>query len=346
MKKLILSGLLIGSQLLVAKSLIFEHHDWEVVCDNSNLCRIVGYSSDEAEHRLSVLLSREAGAKQEIKAKVQLAYFGEEEGKIFNKLPSPFKLEMFINNKSYGSVLMGKDELMASLSKKQTKALVNSLKRDSTIIWKHKNYSWELSDKGASAVLLKTDEFQKRLGTRGAFYKKGSKSEKNVLKPQPLPTLYAQPISNAKEVTLDPKYMERLDKKLVLDKEECFSLNERENELTFYNLSSTKLLATKLCWMAAYNAGSAYWVINKKPPFEPNLITTNGTDYYVSKEKIGILSANHKGRGLGDCWSYERYVWTGKTFELSADGSTGQCRAIAAGGAWDLPTFVSKVKVK
>jgi len=51
-------------------------------------------------------------------------------------------------------------------------------------------------------------------------------------------------------------------------------------------------------------------------------------------------------RGIGDCWTHEEYVWTGKKLEKSSVGSTGLCRNIAAGGAWRLPTFVSKVKLK
>ena len=345
-KKIIFSGFLMGSQLLVAESLAFQKDDWEVVCDNTNMCRIAGYSSDESDYRVSVLFERKAGAKQRVTAKVQLAYFGEDDEKIYKKLPSPFPLELLINNKSYGSVSMKKDTLIASLSKKQREALIASLRKNSTIVWKSKGYKWKLSDAGASAVLLKADEFQKRVGTVGALYKKGIKSEKGVLKAKEEPIIYAERLPTNKAKIVHSKYMNLLNKELILHEAECDLTNEEDTKLVLHTLSASKLLASKGCWMAAYNRGIAYWVINKKPPFEPELVITEGTDYYIDDDHHAVISSNQKGRGIGDCWSYESFVWTGKTFEPSLEGTTGMCRAIAGGGAWQLPTFVSIVKDK
>ena len=210
-------------------------------------------------------------------------------------------------------------------------------------IWKYKKTTWQLSDEGSSAVLLKADEFQKRIGTQGAFLKKGKKGEEGVLKAKPLPILKVKNIENDKEISLKESYVKKLDNLLRLGEEECWIDDEEEHGLVFYKLSSTKLLASRLCWRAAYNAGSAYWVINSKPPFKPDLITSSGTEYYVDKH-MGTISENQKGRGIGDCWSYSSYVWTGKTFELSSEGATGLCRVIAGGGAWQLPTFISNMK--
>jgi hypothetical protein len=179
MKKILLTLLLLNLIFLDAKPLSFQHHDWQVVCDNTNSCRIAGYSSDESEgNRVSLLFTRKAGKNEPIKGEVQLASAYVEDTKVFKKLPSLFKLELLING---------------------------------------------------------------------------------------------------------------------------------------------------------------------KPPFKLDLITSNGAEYYVDKH-MGTISENQKGRGIGDCWSYSSYVWTGKTFDLSSEGTTGLCRVIAGGGAWQLPTFVSKVK--
>jgi len=51
----------------------------------------------------------------------------------------------------------------------------------------------------------------------------------------------------------------------------------------------------------------------------------------------------HKGRGLGDCWSGESWVWGRKTFVRAKKFTTGMCRMIELGGAWDLPTVVTQV---
>lgn len=344
MKKIIFMGLLISTQLLTALS--FSHHDWEVTCDNSNTCRMVGYSEEDSKNLpVTVLLISRAGPNQEVMGKVQLGYLGDKESKVFATFPKKFQLEMKINNKSLGLVSMSKNELIGSLSKKQTYALLNAFKNKSTIVWKTGNYYWELSDQGSSAVLLKVDEFQKRLGTTGALYKKGTKSEQNVLRPKTVPTIYAPALYSDKEVRINSQQMKLLEKALVLNEEECFSANAEDNELSLYKLSSNKLLATKVCWMAAYNTGSAYWVINNKAPFAPKLITTESNAYSI-ENKIGTISGQHKGRGIGDCISYEKFVWNGKKFQQTNKGSTGACRLMAAGGAWNLPSFVSTIKRK
>jgi hypothetical protein len=82
-------GLVISSQLLIGKSLLFQHHNWQVVCDNTHLCRIAGYSSDSEKNRVSVLIMREAGARKKMKAEVQLALYDEDEEKVFKNFPYP-----------------------------------------------------------------------------------------------------------------------------------------------------------------------------------------------------------------------------------------------------------------
>ena len=346
-KNTLLVWFVIGFQFLVAYGLYFQHNDWEVACDNTNFCRIAGYSSEENEgYNISLLISRKAGADTKIEAKIQIGDFWDEENKIREGLPSKFEIQMFINNKSYGTISIKEDDLIGVLSQKQIQSLLTLLKEDINIVFKYKNYTGHLSDKGASAVLLKADTFQKYIGTKGAFYKKGFKSEKSVLMPKLPPTIYVKPTFNAKEVTMDLKYRKMIEGILLLDKDECFDMDEEGNKYEFYNLSSTKLVVSKVCWRAAYNVGIAYWVINKKPPFDPILITTEGTDYYMDKNNIAYITERQKGRGIGDCWYYKDYVWNGKNFELSLESTTGLCRAIAAGGAWNLPTFISEVKIK
>ena len=343
-KRVILIGLLISLQFLEGKSLSFQHHDWQVVCDNAHTCRIAGYSSDNAKYSVSVLITREAGARKKMRGEIQLGHYGEADEKLLKKFPSIFKLQMFIDEKSYGFISMKKGELIASLSEKQTKALVTSLSKSSKIVWKYKKYHWELSDEGSTAVLLKTDTFQKRLNTRNAFYKKGIHSEKNVLKAKAIPVIYVQPVVDDKEIIIkDKAYIEKLRGELYVKDEYCFD-SEYEENFTFYPLSSSKILVSRLAWRAAYNSGYCSWVANRKEPFNSKLIAEG--DYYVNEKKIGSVSNSQKGRGLGDCWSYEAYVWTGKTFEQSSVGSSGLCRLIAPGGAWDLPTFVSKLNLR
>jgi len=344
-KKISIALLLIGSQLLSAKSLSYQHHDWQVVCDNTNTCRIAGYSSDDSDgNRVSVLITREAGARKNIKANIQLGRYGDDDEKLFKSFPSSFKLKMLINGKTHGFVGMKKSELISSLSTRQTEALVNSLSKSSEIVWKYKKYQWQLSDSGSTAVLLKADEFQKRLNTRTAFYKKGSRSEKNVLKAKKVPTIYAQKVKDKEMIVKDKAYIEKVRSALSSKDEQCFESDyQGDGSLKFYSLNAFKMVVSKAVWMAAYNEGHCTWVVNKKEPFNPQPAVEGS--YYV-EGNIGMVSNSQKWRGLGDCWSYEEHVWTGESLEESSVGSTGLCRLIAGGGAWSLPTFVSKVKVR
>lgn len=347
--KLIIISLFMTVQAF--STLSFSHHDWEVTCDNTNTCRIVGYSPKDAKLPLSVIVVSKAGDAELPKAKVQLGLFGGEEEKIFATFPLNFNLEMKVNNKSLGLVAMNKHDLIASLSKKQTSALLASFKHTSNIVWKTGEYTWELSDKGSSAVLLKVDEFQKRLGTTSALLKKGNKHNQNLLRPKAMPIIEVPALNASKELSIDTldiqkSEMQKLEKALKRNQKWCFEERLYDKKVRLYPLNEQKLLASKLCWTAAYNMGTAYWVINKQAPYTPQLITTDASDYYVDDNHVATIHTAQKGRGIGDCWSVESHVWNGKTFVPNYKAHTGACRAIAAGGAWKLPSFVSKVVVK
>jgi len=68
------------------------------------------------------------------------------------------------------------------------------------------------------------------------------------------------------------------------------------------------------------------------------LITDLASDY-----QDGVITASHKGRGIGDCWGHEEWTWDGRTFVHTRSATTGLCKLVTAGGAWDLPTLVARV---
>jgi hypothetical protein len=114
--------------------------------------------------------------------------------------------------------------------------------------------------------------------------------------------------------------------------------SEDAGEPVIRRLTHDKLLVSHACWMAAYNSGDGYWVVDAKPPYSAVLVTTSATDY-----ADGVISSAQKGRGIGDCFSSATWTWDGKSFVQTSATTTGMCRQIAAGGAWDLPTLVTKV---
>jgi hypothetical protein len=107
---------------------------------------------------------------------------------------------------------------------------------------------------------------------------------------------------------------------------------------TAYRLSEKKLLVSAECWMAAYNSGDGFWVINVQPPFAPAFVTNMGSTYAQ-----GTITSSQRGRGFGDCMGSDSWTWDGRSFVHTASMTTGKCKHVAPGGAWELPTLVVKV---
>jgi hypothetical protein len=325
--------------------LMFSHEDWELVCDNTRTCRAAGYQSDQdGGMTLSVLFARKAGPSEPVTGELMIGSYDNDE--LLNQLPSTIRLSMRINGRGLGQVAVRQDGLVAKLSAKDVAALLAALTRKSNIEWVAGEHRWRLSDKGAAAVLLKMDEFQGRIGTRGALVRKGPQGEEAVLPPLPVPVVIAGPL--AKPRPGDNQLATGKSKALhqaflaTLKDDDCPSLLEDEadaRELSFARLTDSKLLVSTLCWRGAYNSGDGYWVINDKPPYHPILVTTSGSDY-----SDGSISASHKGRGLGDCWSSDSWTWDGEQFVHTQSSSTGMCKLVASGGAWSLPVIVMEVR--
>lgn len=320
-------------------SVSFAHADWELACDNTRTCRAVGYQSDDQSNALAVLLTRNAGPKQAVTAQVML-------GDIFEEVPwaGINTLELVINGKNLGKVVLDKQDLTGSLSAAQVLALLATVKQKANIQFVAKQDSWQLSDAGMSAVLLKMDEAQGRLNTSGALVQKGSLSEAKVLSALPKPVIRAvKPVDT--KVQLRSSDLKQLESSLLAtlskDDDDCPMLSEPDEyaqPLEVVRLDTQKFLVSAQCWRGAYNTGIGYWVINSKAPYNPVLVTAGASDY-----DKGIISAAQKGRGVGDCWSSDSWVWNGKQFVHSESQTTGMCKGVAAGGAWPLPTIVSNV---
>lgn len=342
-----LATLSLCAQAAPTAGLSFSHNDWELACDNTRTCRAAGYQgSDGEEMAVSVLLTRKAGPGQPVTGQLMIGQYGDNDP--VSKLPKTFKLAMRVNGKPVGQLALTQENLVADLSAPQVAALLASLSRASTIEWSIGDNRWQLSDKGASAVLLKMDEFQGRLGTQGALIKKGPRGEDSVLPPVPAPVLLAPALAKSlpSDAQFAKKHAKALRKALIasVKNENCPKLTEPEAGegeagLSVTRLSDSKLLVSTPCWMAAYNFGSGYWIIDNAPPFHPVLVTDSGSDY-----GDGTISASQKGRGLGDCWSSDAWTWDGKDFIHTESATTGMCRLLAPGGGWSLPTLVTDVR--
>ncbi|WP_315388571.1 DUF1176 domain-containing protein [uncultured Stenotrophomonas sp.] len=338
---LILAGLSPAVSAAPAEAVVpgidFGHEDWTLACDNTRTCRAAGYQRDDGESEpVSILLTRNGGPDQPVRAELMLGEY--DEGDL------PTRVTLRINEKALGTVDNG-----GPFSVSQVAALLKSLVRDSRIeLLGGKDQRWVVSDKGASAVLLKMDEFQGRLGTPGALMRKGVRAESSVPPALPVPviTLARKVPTTAADTALGDAPALRAALVAATSADDCDALNPGEGgsyegpqPIRVQRLSRNKLLASTSCWRGAYNTGEGYWVINDHAPYQPTLVTNLGGD-----DDTVTISAANKGRGLGDCWSTASWGWTGTAYVQTSDATTGLCRLVAAGGAWQMPTLVTEVR--
>ncbi len=319
----------------------FSHKDWELACDNTLTCRAAGYSAEEGAGG-SVLLTRAGGPNAATLGRVVLADTGDDAS---NQVEA---LSLWIDERALGEVTQAENSEW-TLSDQQTQALIGAIKGSGKVEFRGGAEPFDLSSNGAFATLLKMDEAQGRLSTPGALVRKGNKPESSVPAAVAMPVIQAVSVAKAAARPLTDSELALLKPKLIAsltDDDSCDNLAPSDDQPeegaeppTLTPVDGTHALIAALCWRGAYNEGYGYWLTDAALQGQPQLVTDSGSDY-----SAGVISEAQKGRGIGDCWSTAAWVWDGKDFVQSSDATTGMCRAIRAGGAWQLPTWVAEVK--
>jgi hypothetical protein len=331
--KFLLSLALLCWASVAFAQLSFSHKEWQLVCDNTGTCRAAGYQATEDSLPASLSIERAAGAKQAVKMFITLDGSGNDQ---FFEMPTNLSIDKALV-KNIGN-LSEKNEFL-ELNTQTIQKILELLSNSNYITLQSKKLKWNISLDGAKAVLLKMDEMQRRIGTTGALISKGLKDESTVLPAKEIKTITIPRLTKttAKDLKLLPLLSKLMDKnscdkafdeneKLLLDNFELIRLNK--DNLAIFNLN---------CWSGAYNSGGSAWLVRDKEPYKLELIADSINDY-----SDGVFSGVHKGRGIGDCWSSSSWVWNGQTIEQAASSTSGFCKGFM-GGAWDLPTLVSKV---
>ena len=333
----------------------FVQDDWQVVCDNTRTCRVAGYSTEASMDNPASVLFTVLPKVATPKAQIQLA-----------SKTAKDKAELWLNNKNYGTLQpAGSDATLYDLSAKQTQAIIDKARINNKIEVRAGSNRWRISDKGISAVLLKLDDAQGRVGTSMALISKRSSNRQTSKAALPMPTIekafaYSEKDNKTLTSAALANFQKNIDKWVNIDSKQligsgntmgdCELVNpktEAYKQMSEYGsamlgwdfipVDKSHTLATHLCWSGPYNSSTGYWLINNDKPSNPALITAAGNEY-----EAGEIRAVHKGRGIGDCLSHATWTWDGKTFVKSEEASTGLCRGFA-GGAWELPTYVSQV---
>lgn len=191
------SGLVLAALLLLTPGAragdegTFSHKDWELVCDNTRTCRAAGFQKEGDVHAVSILLTRAAGPATAVTVQLRLGDGSDEDVALVQALPDKIPLALWLAGKPAGTVTVDKRRLVAELPTALVAALLPALGGNGRIEWKSGKATWVLSAAGATAVLLKMDEAQGRLGTPGALVRRGKRDEASVLPPLPAPVVLA-----------------------------------------------------------------------------------------------------------------------------------------------------------
>ena len=353
MKRLLLALLPATALAAPLQGFYDNFDDWDIACDNTGTCRIAGYQEDYGTHPISVLFTRQAGANAPVQGQIAVApdFTDNAPDLVLGK-----RTELWLNGKSLGRVKLDKD-FYGTLSPAQTQALLAALRRHSRIVLTSGKHRWQLSDKGAAAVMLKADEFQRRLNTPSAWIRKGN-SRHAVLAPQTAPKIraVAVPQKGSYELKAGTDKHRAVWARLVASNnvndehdDYCASLHPADNpdvnkpqDITVYPLNNRQVLVETLCNFGAYQSTDLYAVMDKSLSKVEQVSANDYGGFGGFDATTATLIGSFKSRGLGDCWHVREAVWNGKTFVKSCDYTTGQCSGFAD-GTWTMPIWKTRV---
>lgn len=112
---------------------------------------------------------------------------------------------------------------------------------------------------------------------------------------------------------------------------------EEAPKLSIDRLGPGLLRVSTLCWVAAYNFGSGVWELSDGQPWRARLVTTMASDLTPTG-----FNMSQKGRGIGDCFASQDWVWDGRRHRVTRIEDTGMCKFFF-GGSWAMGTLRSQV---
>lgn len=297
----------------------FAHKDWEVACDNTGTCRAAGYS----DHAVSVLLTRAAGPDTSVYVEVAFAQ------RTANQ-PSVKDATLFIDGQKQGALTFSAEGYF-KLNYQQRKVFLDALRQDNTIEFAADGERLLLSNAGSSAVLLKMDEFQKRINTLSAVLHPGDKNSNDVLNAEPAPLIITHPVIRTPDVEpLTTAQRQKIEPKIRVTPEmNCRELEEGQERI-YYRIPVDKqhVLIQTECFDSSR---TILWLTNTELTASPKLITSDASEY--ENGEIARFSD-----------PIQLWVWEGNNFTLRDEYRSGGQGNLSVGGVWTLPTFVSIVR--
>ncbi|KQM19160.1 hypothetical protein ASE73_05210 [Sphingomonas sp. Leaf24] len=177
--------------------------------------------------------------------------------------------------------------------------------------------------KGAAAALRWIDAQQGRDGTTGALIARGPRPD---TRPAPaLPNVRALVI-RGESALLDPLLVTQMRAATKCDTDDL-------PDATTKPLGNGQTLAIVPCTVGAYNVLSALSVVTRGAAVPATFDAPPAGDAPDEQSLVfnavftdGILTADARARGLGDCGVRQRYAWDGSRFRLIEQREMEQCR--------------------
>ena len=237
MKKILLLALLPVTAMAASIKGIGEiYQDWDLICDNTGTCRMAGYQENR-DDPVSILFTREAGPNTPVEGELTILPFGEND----RDIQVGQDVEIWLNDKSLGTIKHISDSNPDKLTEEQTKAILSGLTKESEIRLTYGKTTLRVSDRGAAAVMLRMDEFQQRLNTPSALIRRGQEKHA-VLAPQTAPQIEVASVNNRKKIELK-RGEKQYDNVLALLRKAyngCKDEDEVSQDITLYPLTQNK----------------------------------------------------------------------------------------------------------
>lgn len=193
---------------------------------------------------------------------------------------------------------------------------------------------------GAAAAFLYMDAAQLRIGTVTALVNPGTAPAGTIPPVPPVPVLHAVVMHQVKDPPADlPKGV------TPADPDDCSGPPPKPSVIRL----SPGLELWGICYVRAhYRDLETYWMVGKDGVKPASFLIPgrapreDGAGVLVNSELSQdgrVLEAFDQGRGLGDCGTYAKWVWTGTAFALAHLAEMSDCRGV---GVDDWPvTYTS-----
>lgn len=310
---------------------VFVIKDWAVSCDNTRGCEATGFRAEGSDSRPVVMwIAREAGAGTPVRARLRVETAS-------GARTGPFRL--VVDEKTHVA-----EPADADLEANAFARLLPTLMERSSVEVDFEGERYTLSLNGLKAALLKMDDLQGRIGTRGALVRKGPQDEHGV--PPPLPAFVPHPAPNFALKSTDPALLKLVLPTLAADCNVAVSDGVNGADVAIHRVSDNQVIVLRECQRGAFQSGYAAWLVDDKPPYGARRLEYPQADGSSRPLGMGVqweggggsLRSISKGRAENDCGADAFWTWTGRALELYNAHEAPLCRGMLGGGM-TLRTF-------